>query len=147
MAVLLLMLEDDADRAARFTSTLRGIAPNVVLRVWRDAHSFTREAEALLPESVLISLDHDLFPAAGEADPGDGYMAAQWLTAQPVVRPVIVHSSNCERSTRMAGAFDLAGWRHSRVLPFGDELIETDWRRTVKHILKKWSRGNPVSEP
>jgi hypothetical protein len=64
-------------------------------------------------------------------------MVAQWLVAQPIVRPVIVHSSNGERSTWMAGAFDLAGWRHRRVPPFGDDWIETSWRQAVRRLLKR----------
>jgi hypothetical protein len=86
-----------------------------------------REAGAVLPAAALISLDHDLESELGGADPGDGYMVAQWLVSQPIVRPVIVHSSNGERSAWMAGAFDLAGWQHYRVAPLGDDWVESDW--------------------
>ena len=84
-----------------------------------------REAGPLLPSTVLISLDHDLEPEPGGSDPGDGYMVAQWLVSQPIVRPVIVHSSNGARSTWMAGAFDVEGWRHYRVSPLGDDWVES----------------------
>src|SRR6476469_5957635 len=122
------MLEDSAERLERFAAVLRHLDPELPLRVWRDAHAMVREAGPLLPSARLISLDHDLEPTTGESDPGDGYMVAQWLVTQPVVRPVIVHTSNGERSSWMAGAFDLGGWRHWRVIPFGDDWIEAEWR-------------------
>jgi hypothetical protein len=72
-------------------------------------------------------------------------MVAQWLVSQPVIRPVIVHSSNGERSSWMAGAFDLAGWRHYRVAPLGDDWVELDWRKIVRRLLyrARWpARGH-----
>jgi hypothetical protein len=134
---VLMMLEDDDERLERFREVLRVLAPNLPLRVWRDAHAMIREAGSLLPSTVLISLDHDLEPEPGGSDPGDGYMVAQWLVSQPIIRPVIVHSSNGERSTWMAGALDLEGWRHYRVAPLGDDWIELDWRRLVRRLLKR----------
>jgi hypothetical protein len=134
---MLLMLEDNSERVERFTTVLRVLDPAMPLRVWGDAHRMMREAGPLLPAAVLISLDHDLEPMPGASDPGDGYMVAKWLTAQGVVRPVIVHSSNGERSSWMAGEFDLAGWQHWRVAPLGDDWVESDWRRVVRRLLKR----------
>ena len=134
---MLLMLEDDGARLERFTAVLRTVAPELPLRIWRDAHAMIREAGPLLPSTVLISLDHDLEPEPGGPDPGDGYLVAQWLVSQPIIRPVIVHSSNRERSTWMAGAFDLEGWRHYRVAPLGSDWIELDGRRVVRRLLKR----------
>jgi hypothetical protein len=134
---LLLMLEDNIERLERFRAVLRALDPSMPLRVWRDAHVMMREAGPLLMSAALISLDHDLEPEPGESDPGDGYMVAKWLTAQGIVRPVIVHSSNGERSSWMAGEFDLAGWRHWRVAPLGDDWVEFDWRRVVRRLLKR----------
>lgn len=137
---MLLMLEDDPERLERFAATLRGIDPDLSLKVWRTAHAMICEAGPLLPTASLISLDHDLEPEPGGPDPGEGYMVAKFLTSQPVVRPVIVHSSNGERSTWMAGEFDLAGWRHYRVPPLGDDWIERDWRRVVRRLLRRSRR-------
>lgn len=136
---MILFLEDETERMERFTAVLRSLVPEMSIRVWRDAHAMIREAGPLLESAALISLDHDLFPEPGDRDPGDGYMVAQWLTAQPVVRPVIIHSSNGERSTWMAGAFDLAGWRHWRVAPLGDDWVESDWRRAASLLLRRSS--------
>ena len=134
---MLLMLEDDADRLRRFEAVLREIAPTLPFYTWRDAHRMIREAGPLLSSATLISLDHDLEPEPGAGDPGEGYMVAQWLVSQPIVVPVIIHTSNGERSSWMAGAFDLEGWRHWRVPPLGDDWIERDWRRTVLRLLRR----------
>jgi hypothetical protein len=142
---MLLMLEDDAERLARFGAVLLALEPALPLRVWRNAHSMIREAGELLPSAAIISLDHDLEPEPGSTDPGDGYVVAQWLVSQPVVRPVIVHSSNRERSDWMAGAFELAGWRHWRVAPLGDDWIEADWRRVVRRLLARARHRTPAS--
>lgn len=134
---MLLMLEDNAERLERFAAVLQRIDRTLPLRVWRDAYAMIREAGPLLASAVVISLDHDLEGESGATDPGDGYMVAKWLASQPVVCPVIVHSSNAERSSWMAGEFDLAGWRHWRVVPIGDDWIESDWRHVVRRLLKK----------
>jgi hypothetical protein len=134
---VLLLLEDNAERVERFAAVLRALDPALPLRVWRDAHAMVREAGPLLSSAALLSLDHDLEPGPGAPDPGDGYLVARWLVSQPVVRPVIVHSSNGERSSWMAGVFDLAGWRHWRVAPLGDDWVESDWRRVVRRLLKR----------
>ncbi len=96
-----------------------------------------REVDQYLPDSVLIALDHDLEPEPGGADPGDGVMVVKHLVEQPVVRPVVIHSSNGDRVSWMAGDFDLAGWRHWRVAPIGDDWIEFDWRRVITKLLKR----------
>ena len=132
---MLLMLEDDAERLERFRRVLLDIDPCMPLRTWRDAHVMMRQAGALLATASLISLDHDLEPEPGGADPGEGYMIAKWLVSQHIVLPVIVHSSNGPRSAWMAGEFDLAGWRHWRVPPFGEDWIETMWRQVVVEVL------------
>jgi hypothetical protein len=92
--------------------------------------------------ALLLSLDHDLEPEPGAPDPGDGDLVVKWLVSQPVVRSVIIHSSNTERSSWMAGEFDLAGWRHWRVFPLGADWVESHWQRLVRRLLNKARRTN-----
>jgi hypothetical protein len=134
---MLLMLEDDDERVQRFAAALRAVDPALPLMVWRDARVMVREVGRHLPAARVISLDHDLEPPEGGPDPGDGLEVVKYLVSQPVVRPVIIHTSNGERSGWMAGEFDLAGWRHWRVAPLGDDWIEVDWRRLVKRLLNR----------
>jgi hypothetical protein len=133
---MLMMLEDDPERLQRFRDVLRSIDPKLHLQLWRNAHQMMSEAASYLENTWLISLDPDLEEEPDGVEPGDRYMVAQWLVSQPIVRPVIVHSSNVERSTWMAGAFDLGKWKHWRVAPIGDDWIESDWRRAVTRLLK-----------
>ncbi len=140
---MILMLEDNDERLERFTSVLHKLCPSIPFVYWKDAHSMMREAGPMLASTVLLSLDHDLEPEPNAKDPGEGYMVVKWLTSQPIVRPVIIHSSNGTRSTWMAGEFDLARWKHWRVAPLGDDWIEYDWRIVVKKLLKK--QGHPFT--
>jgi hypothetical protein len=133
---MLLMLEDNDERVQRFTEALHVLDPTLPLKIWRDAKSMIREIEPYLPPARLISLDHDLEAPEGAADPGDGLEVVKFLVSQPIRRPVIIHSSNGERSTWMAGELELAGWRFWRVAPLGDDWVEVDWRRLVKRLLK-----------
>jgi hypothetical protein len=134
---MLLMLEDNAERVRRFAEALRAADPTLSLLVWRDARAMIREAGPHLPAARLISLDHDLEAAPGDPDPGDGLEVARFLVSQPVVRPVIIHSSNGERSTWMAGELELAGWPFWRVAPLGEDWVEVDWRRLVRRLLRR----------
>lgn len=130
------MLEDNAERIERFATTLTDTAPNLEWKVWRDAHVMMREAEPWLSSAKIISLDHDLEEEPGESDLGTGYDVVKWLTTHPAVCPVIIHSSNGERSSWMAGELDLGGWCHYRVVPFGDDWIERDWKQMVRRLLR-----------
>jgi hypothetical protein len=144
---MLLMLEDNAERVQRFTATLRAIAPAMPLLVWRDAGAMTREVGPHLAAARLLSLDHDLEPPDGGPDPGDGLEVVRFLVAQPVVRPVIIHTSNGERGTWMAGELELAGWRYGRVAPLGEDWIEVDWRRLVRRLLRTSGRRRRSGGP
>jgi hypothetical protein len=132
---MLLMLEDNADRLQQFTRTLRSVDAGLELRSWPDAHAMIREVGSLLAAATLISLDHDLEPEPDGADPGDGLAVAKFLVAQPIIRPVIIHSSNGERARWMAGEFENAGWRYWRAVPLGDDWVESHWRQVVQDIL------------
>jgi len=139
---VLLILEDNAERIQRIEAVMRTLAPELPMRIWRDAHEMIREVPPFLPIASLLSLDHDLEPTVAGVDPGDGYMVAQWLTSQPMRRPVVIHTSNGERATWMTGAFDLEGWTSVRVLPVGDDWIGSSWRIAVRRILRMvQSRG------
>jgi hypothetical protein len=134
---MLLMLEDNQERINRFMATLQAIDPTLRLVVWRNAWKMIREVEAFLPSARLISLDHDLEPVEGdEDDPGDGIDVAKFLADRPATCPVIIHSSNVQRSTWMAGEFELAGWRYKTVAPIGENWIEQYWSAVVRKLLK-----------
>lgn len=130
------MLEDAADRIARFTLAIRRIDPSLRLMVWRDADRMIREVGSFLPSARLISLDHDLEPGPGDPpDLGDGLLVAKALVTYAQPCPVIIHSSNGARSEWMAGEFELAGWSYRRVAPIGERWIEEYWRAVARDLL------------
>ena len=139
---MILMLEDDPDRLARFAAAVRSIDPALELRTWRAAGPMIREVAAYLPAARLISLDHDLEPWVGDPDdPGDGVQVVRFLVTHPQPCPVIIHSSNRERSDWMAGDLELGGWTYRRIAPLGDDWIEGYWRPVVRKLLRRARRG------
>lgn len=139
---MILMLEDDEDRIRRFRKALRRIEFEGEVRIWRDAYRMAGEVGDVLPQAVLISLDHDLEP--GEGDPpdlGDGLVVAKALVQFRQPCPVLIHSSNATRSEWMTGEFELAGWTSRRVPPIGERWIEEYWRAVVQEILRPGRAG------
>ena len=49
---------------------------------------------------------------------------------------MIIHSSNSDRAAMMQGEFDLAGWPCQRILPFGDDWIESDWAHVAARMIE-----------
>ncbi|MHC4187636.1 MAG: cyclic-phosphate processing receiver domain-containing protein, partial [Planctomycetota bacterium] len=94
------------------------------------------ELDKYLKDTVIISLDHDLTPSPLQSqDPGDGLDVAKFLATKQAACPVIIHSSNTERSKMMAGELELAGWIYKFVSPFGDDWIEIYWHEAVEQLL------------
>lgn len=131
VSMVLLLLEDNPDRVSRMTAAILRARPGMEIMVWADARVMVREAGAWLERARVVSLDHDLDAGALGRDPGDGLEVARYLVTQPVARPVIVHTSNSDRGRMMMGEFELARWPCERVLPFGDDWIETEWAEAV----------------
>jgi hypothetical protein len=136
MGRTVLILEDDVARLHRFKAAIASLKPAADVVAWRDASQMISELERHLPSACLISLDHDLYPTAGEShDPGDGLDVARYLAKLPPVAWVIVHSSNVDRSFMMLGELDLGGWRCIRVAPIGEDWIESDWLSVVRQRI------------
>ena len=132
---LVLLLEDEDDRIARFQSVLAKIAGDAHLIVWKIASEMISEVAPLLARARLISLDHDLYPPDESEDWGDGVEVAKFIAGHVPCCPVIVHSSNIPRAQWMLGDFELGGWDVRRVAPIGDDWIEVDWRLMVAKLL------------
>jgi hypothetical protein len=133
MRLVVLMLEDDAQRLERFRAV--SLRLRVELVVWRDARRMIAELDQHLATACLISLDHDLEPD-GDADPGDGLEVAKHMAGLAPGCPVIIHTSNGVRGEAMEGELELAGWEYSRVYPIGDDWIEVDWSAACRRITR-----------
>ena len=97
---MILLLEDDAERLARFRLACERL--RLPLLEWRSAFDFIAHLDEHLASASLISLDHDLISEPGEPDLGDGVMVAKELAAR---RP------SCPSSSTPATASVAAGWK------------------------------------
>lgn len=147
MALKIAILEDNAERRDVMRRCLAD-------RFYTfDAHFFDESADMIrfldqhLAETVVISLDNDLDlkpgPGGRMMDPGSGCEVAEYLATQEPVCPVILHTTNADAAVAMKSAFDAAGWRTQRVIPFDDTAwIESEWffamrRAVVGPVVRK----------
>ena len=112
------------------------VAPDIEVKVWRDAHQLIEDLLDGLARAEVISLDHDLNPIDANApDPGTGYDVAKLLGQLIPCCPIIIHTSNGERGSWMIGELSRAGWRIDRVYPFGDDWIAGQWAAALRRCL------------
>lgn len=134
---MILILEDNADRLAAFRHAVSKLAgegdPRIAIAVSDFIDAVTTHGDQIR----LISLDHDLYaPAGSRVDPGDGLDAARWLTTRVAWCPVIIHSSNADRSRMMQGELELAHWDVHPVPAIGEKWIQTDWLPVAESLLQ-----------
>jgi hypothetical protein len=135
---VVLLLEDNDERIARFTTALRGLAPKLQVIGWHSAKTMLEDVDGYLPLARLISLDHDLYPTSGDIeDPGDGLEVAKYLAEKKPTCPIIIHSSNGDRARMMAGEFELAGCHAKMVAALGADWIEAHWAKVVASLLTR----------
>jgi hypothetical protein len=131
-----LILDDKPERQAEFERIAPTLGDNFEVLIWKDANRMRKECERFLGRAALISLEHDLDPAPGEcADPGSGLDVAKFLAEKKPVCPVIVHTSNTDRSFSILNELRFADWRVDRVGPIGDRWIEKYWTPKAKELL------------
>lgn len=131
------MLEDDAERLQRFASVLANSYRTLDFRHWRTAPAFIAGFQAATHPPNLICLDHDLFVEhAGDPDPGDGRDVARFLATQTPSCHIVVHSSNMLASDSMFFTLTDAGWKVEKVVPIGEDWIESDWLEAVRRRLR-----------
>src|SRR5258706_7963290 len=138
----ILILEDNDERIAGFQRIVASLGSGFELKIWTSAHDMCRECERYFSNAALISLDHDLNPAAGQIDdPGTGVDVARFLGDFLPVCPVLIHSSNTDRVWSMHNELRFAGWTVDQVGPLGTDWIETSWLRRVRQLLKDHSNS------
>jgi CheY-like chemotaxis protein len=140
MAMKIVILEDNKDRQEIMRACLAD-------RFYQyDAHFFDNSGEMIrfldeyLPETLVISLDHDLDLKPGPdgrcIDPGTGREVADFLAAKEPTCPVILHTTNTDAAFGMKTVLRDAGWKTRRVVPFDDlRWIETDWFFAIRRAI------------
>ncbi len=121
---LIVMLEDDHERIARFAAVL---SRSFRFLYWRTAHDFIANFPRI-PKPQLIALDHDLFvDHPGDPDPGDGRDVSSYLSTVVPIAPVLIHSTNSHAADSMLYQLRDSGWKADRISPIGEDWIESDW--------------------
>lgn len=140
-ARFIVILEDHAGRTAAMRRALAHRAAEWNVVIFPSAGETCRFLDQYLPQTSLISLDHDLlWPSLTEggdfsqgADPGTGRDVADYLTRFPCVCPVIVHSSNEQAAQGMLRVLREARWACSQVVPTdGEAWIGNEWLAEVE---------------
>lgn len=132
----ILMLEDNDERIAAFQKAVASLGTGFDLKVWRDAPTMIAECEPYFPQTVLISLDHDLNPQPGATqDPGTGLDVAKYLAECRPVCPLIIHSTNADRAYSMHNELRFADWIAERVGPIGNDWVEKMWLPKAKEFM------------
>lgn len=121
-----LILDDRAERRAEFERVASDLGLRV--KVWNDATRMRSECEMFFPDAALISLEHDL-------DGETGLDVAKFLAEKKPVCPVIVHTSNTDRSYSICNELRFADWRVDRVGPIGEKWIEKYWTKKAREML------------
>jgi hypothetical protein len=139
-----LILEDKPEHQAEFERLAPTLGEEFEVLIWDDANRMRSECERFLPRAALISLEHDLDCQPGtRVDPGSGLdMAkflgldmAKFLAEKRPVCPVIVHTSNTDRSYSILNELRFADWRVDRVGQVGQQWIEKYWTAKAKELL------------
>lgn len=130
---LILMLEDESDRLARFDAVLRNLGEAIQWQHWRTAPDFINGFESSGRSPDLICLDHDLFTDhPDDPDPGDGRDVARFMATQTPCCHVVIHSSNAPAADSMFFTLEDAKWDVEKIAPLGADWIESYWWPTVK---------------
>jgi ADP-ribosylglycohydrolase len=144
----ILILEDNEERIVAFQAAVKALGPEYQLKVWRDAPTMIAGCEEFFPNTVLVSLDHDLNPALGStSDPGTGLDVARFLGDFLPVCPVLIHSSNIDRVYSMHNELRFSGWIVDRVGPIGPDWVETSWVRSARKLLSEHENTWTVALP
>jgi hypothetical protein len=137
------VLEDDPSRVAEMRRVLSDLLPLAEMLVFDNAPDAVAFLTIYLPQTVLISLDHDLGPLRfrdGEPfEPGDGRDVASFLLGRHPCCPAIVHSANYQMVMVMIEMLRESGWSATIVTPYSQlehGWIEREWRAEVEWLVQ-----------
>ena len=140
MALKIVILEDNEERQAVLRACLANQFSQCDACIFDDPGEMIRFLRKHLPETLVISLDHDLELKPGPdghcIDPGTGREVADYLAEEKPVCPVIIHTTNTQAAVSMRRVLQDAHWKTRRVVPFDDlGWIETDWFPAIRRAI------------
>jgi CheY-like chemotaxis protein len=147
MAMKIVILEDNSDRQAVMRACLADRFYQYDAHFFDDSQEMIRFLGDHLPETLVISLDHDLDLKPGPdgrcIDPGTGREVADFLAEKEPTCPVILATTNTFAAVGMETVLHDAGWKTRSVVPFDDmRWIETDWFFAIRRAIVGPVRDN-----
>ena len=124
-------------------SILAELLAGVELLIFDNAPDAIAFLNVYLPQTVLISLDHDLGPSrlrdGAPFEPGDGRDVASFLLGRYPCCPAIVHSANYQMVMVMIEMLRESGWPATIVTPYSQlehGWIDREWRAEVEWLVQ-----------
>lgn len=140
----IVILEDNLERREAMTAVLedRFSGTHIIEYFVAAKPMINHLTNTGLYDVSLISLDNDLElidDGSGQLiDPGDGVEVARWLSKQPPIVPVIVHTTNLPAGDEIMSLLASRGWIRERIVPYdGETWIAETWRSTVRDLIVK----------
>ena len=129
----LLILDDLADRAKGFASTLSALPIPPAWQLASTSAEFLSLAREHADHVYVVSLDHDLDPS----DDLDGLDVVRAIVEHGLLPDArfIIHSSNSDRAAIMAGELELDGRVVRLVGPFGECWMNDHWIQVVMSLM------------
>jgi len=127
---MILILDDDPDRAEAFEGCLRTLTPEPMFEIYQTAERFISDLPVTLPQAQLITLEHDLdFAGAGDQPSGNGMDVVRALVKLKPACSVILHTRDYDACRSMASELQDGGWSVERIAPVagGAGWIPTVW--------------------
>lgn len=148
----IVILEDNAERRRLMRDAIVDRFPQYDLRFFITAGEAIVHLRENYDNLLAIVLDHDLdlIPVDGHRliDPGSGRDVADFLASQPVVCPIIIHTTNGPAAVGMEAVLHDSGWKTYRVIPVGEfKWIPKLWLQTVRNaIVESVNQLEPLSK-
>lgn len=148
----IVILEDNAERRRLMQDALIDRFSQYDIRFFITAGEAIAHLRENYDKLLAIILDHDLdlIPVDGQRliDPGSGRDVADFLSTQPVVCPIVIHTTNAPAAVGMEAVLHDAGWKTYRVIPVGEfKWIPKLWFQTVRNaIVESVGQSQPLTK-
>ncbi|MBF0234458.1 MAG: hypothetical protein HQK65_15665 [Desulfamplus sp.] len=125
---MIFILEDNDERIENFKAALGTIESHVEKTVPESIEWLSENKQQI----TLFSLDNDLYVPDYEGDEGEGWALCEWILANFMKTPVLIHSTNIYAADKMKALCEQAGWQYSEIPPYnGFEWIHESWIQGV----------------
>ena len=129
---MIFILEDNNERIENFKAALGTIESHVEKTVPESIEWLSKNKQQI----TMFSLDNDLYVPEYQGDEGEGWILCEWIAANLVKHPVLVHSTNIHAADKMRDICEQAGWQYRIIPPYnGFEWIHESWIQGVNEFI------------